>query len=198
MCATARRRPARSGAAVENRGHAGVCVEGPDLSGLWVRPCRCDRLAAVVRDDDAADADGLSFDDLLERDLVGLEGGSRLTRLLEAKAASLMRPMALHAQVRSFEAVCRAARASAWERHVIIVSVCISRIEWFTARSDQRDRPALCMRGSVGVTAWVRTQLTKLSTSGRCAWRSGYTRKCACTGRYSPASKTGRNFPLRM
>jgi DNA-binding transcriptional LysR family regulator len=42
---------------------------------------------------------------------VGLEGGSTLTRLLEAQAAVLLRPMALRVQVRSFEAVCRAVEA---------------------------------------------------------------------------------------
>ena len=48
---------------------------------------------------------------LLERDFVGLEGGSTLTRLLEAQAAALLRPMALRVQVRSFESVCRAVEA---------------------------------------------------------------------------------------
>lgn len=89
----------------------GVCVDGPDLGGLWVRPYRSDQLAAIVREDDPAGAGGLAFDDLLERDLVGLEGSSTLTRLLEAQAAALMRPMALRVQVRSFEAVCRAVEA---------------------------------------------------------------------------------------
>ena len=59
----------------------------------------------------SACANSLAFTDLLERDLVGLEGSSTLTRLLEAKAASLMRPIALRVQVRSFEAVCRAVEA---------------------------------------------------------------------------------------
>ena len=89
----------------------GVSVDGPDLSGLWVRPYRSDRLAAVMRDDDPSCGDRVSFTDLLDRDLVGLEGSSTLTRLMEAKAASLMRPIALRVQVRSFEAVCRAVEA---------------------------------------------------------------------------------------
>ena len=93
----------------------GVIVEGPNVTGLWTRPYRCDHLAAVLREDDPLGdpqgGDGLTFSDLLERDLVGLEGGSTLTRLLEANAARLMRPMALRVQVRSFEAVCRAVEA---------------------------------------------------------------------------------------
>ncbi len=89
----------------------GVTVQGPDVSGLWLRPYRTDLLAAVLRDDDPLSADSLSFSDLLDRDMVGLESGSTLTRLLEANAARLMRPMTLRVQVRSFEAVCRAVEA---------------------------------------------------------------------------------------
>ena len=89
----------------------GVVVEGCDVAGLWCRPYRRDRLAAVVRADDPIDGDGVVFADLLERDLVGLEGSSTLTRLLTAQAALHARPMALRVQVRSFEAVCRAVEA---------------------------------------------------------------------------------------
>ena len=89
-----------------------VIVEGPDVSGLHAAPYRHDRLAAVMCNDDALTAQTpLHFVDMLERDLVGLEGGSTLTRLLEAQAALLLRPMALRVQVRSFEAVCRAVEA---------------------------------------------------------------------------------------
>lgn len=89
----------------------GVIVEGGDASGLWCRPYRCDRLAAVLRADDPLKVEEVAFADLLDRDLVGLEGGSTLTRLLTARAADLMRPMPLRVQVRSFEAVCRAVEA---------------------------------------------------------------------------------------
>lgn len=86
----------------------GVVVEGCDASGLWCRPYRGDRLSAVVRADDPLNGSGVAFAELLERDLVGLEGSSTLTRLITAQAAAQMRPMALRVQVRSFEAVCRA------------------------------------------------------------------------------------------
>lgn len=89
----------------------GVIVEGPDIAGLWVCPYRHDQLAVVLREDDPQAGVNLAFTDLLERDLVGLEGASTLTRLLEAHATMLMRPMALRVQVRSFEAVCRAVEA---------------------------------------------------------------------------------------
>lgn len=89
----------------------GVVVEGCDAGGLWCRPYRHDRLAAVMRADEAPPGDTVAFADLLERDLVGLEGSSTLTRLLTAQAAQQLRPMALRVQVRSFEAVCRAVEA---------------------------------------------------------------------------------------
>jgi DNA-binding transcriptional LysR family regulator len=98
----------------------GVVVEGSDVAGLWCRPYRSDRLAAVMRADDpldgngGADSDGsdtIAFADLLDRDLVGLEGSSTLTRLITAQAANATRTMALRVQVRSFEAVCRAVEA---------------------------------------------------------------------------------------
>ena len=89
----------------------GVVVEGCDAGGLWTQPYRTDRLAAVLREDDPIAGPDVDFADLLDRDLVGLEGGSTLTRLLAAQAVQRLRPMALRVQVRSFEAVCRAVEA---------------------------------------------------------------------------------------
>jgi DNA-binding transcriptional LysR family regulator len=89
----------------------GIIVAGCDAGGLWCRPYRTDRLAAVLRADDPLQAQEVAFTELLDRDLVGLEGGSTLTRLVTAQAARLMKPMALRVQVRSFEAVCRAIEA---------------------------------------------------------------------------------------
>lgn len=89
----------------------GVVVEGVDTAGLVCRPYRRDQLAVVLRSDDPLARPPLAFADLLDRDLVGLEGGSTLTRLLTAQAATLQRPIALRVQVRSFEAVCRAVEA---------------------------------------------------------------------------------------
>jgi DNA-binding transcriptional LysR family regulator len=78
---------------------------------LWCQPYRSDHLAAVLTLDDPLNGDAVAFSDLIERDLVGLEGGSTLTRLLTAQAELQMRTMALRVQVRSFEAVCRAVQA---------------------------------------------------------------------------------------
>lgn len=89
----------------------GVIVEGGDVQGLYCRPYRTDHLAAVLRGDDPLDGEAIAFAHLLERDLVGLEGSSTLTRLLTAQATQQGLPMALRVQVRSFEAVCRAVEA---------------------------------------------------------------------------------------
>ncbi len=89
----------------------GVVVEGCDVQGLFSRPYRNDHLAAVMRNDEPLGGDAIAFADLLDRDLVGLEGSSTLTRLLTAQASTQVRAMALRVQVRSFEAVCRAVEA---------------------------------------------------------------------------------------
>jgi DNA-binding transcriptional LysR family regulator len=89
----------------------GVVVDGCDVQGLWVQPYRNDQLAAVLKADDVLNAKSVEFSELLERDLIGLEAGSTLTRLLTEQAAQYMHPMALRVQVRSFEAVCRAVQA---------------------------------------------------------------------------------------
>jgi DNA-binding transcriptional LysR family regulator len=89
----------------------GVVVEGAALEGLSCQPYRSDRLAAVVPHDDSLKVEAIAFEALLERDLVGLEAGSTLTRLLSSQAAQHLRPLALRVQVRSFEAVCRAVQA---------------------------------------------------------------------------------------
>ncbi|MFW2357249.1 LysR family transcriptional regulator [Hydrogenophaga sp.] len=88
----------------------GVVVEGVDTAGLVTLPYRQDQLA-VVAPPSIPLPEPVFFSDLLEHDMVGLEGGSTLTRLLEARATELMKPMALRVQVRSFEAVCRAVEA---------------------------------------------------------------------------------------
>ena len=89
----------------------GVVVDGCDVQGLWVKPYRNDQLAAVLKANDVLNVKSVEFSELLERDLIGLEAGSTLTRLLTEKAAQFMHPMALRVQVRSFEAVCRAVQA---------------------------------------------------------------------------------------
>ncbi|NCX23968.1 MAG: LysR family transcriptional regulator, partial [Betaproteobacteria bacterium] len=88
-----------------------IVVEGCAVDGLWTRPYRRDLLAAVLSECDPLQGAAIAFEELLDRDLVGLEGGSTLTRLLTSQASAMMRPMPLRVQVRSFEAVCRAVEA---------------------------------------------------------------------------------------
>jgi len=89
----------------------GVVVEGADTAGLWCQAYRTDQLAAVLVHSDVLEGPQIKFSDLFERDLVGLEAGSTLTRLLTEQAELQMHTMALRVQVRSFEAVCRAVQA---------------------------------------------------------------------------------------
>ncbi len=53
----------------------------------------------------------MAFADVLERELVGLDRRSAISRFLVEKAARLGRPMRLRAQLRGFEAVCRLVEA---------------------------------------------------------------------------------------
>jgi DNA-binding transcriptional LysR family regulator len=89
----------------------GVVIRTHPLENLHCLPYRSDRLAAVVRDDDALRADKVSFSELIDRDFVALEGGSSLTRLLTASGEQSFNPVTIRVQVRSFEAVCRAVQS---------------------------------------------------------------------------------------
>ncbi|HXF45743.1 MAG TPA: LysR family transcriptional regulator [Burkholderiaceae bacterium] len=90
----------------------GIVIEGQRMDGLEVLPYRCDRLAVVLpAAHPLADAQPLRFADVLEYDIVALEGGSSMMRLLAAQAAVTDRTLNLRVQVRSFEAVCRMVQA---------------------------------------------------------------------------------------
>jgi DNA-binding transcriptional LysR family regulator len=86
----------------------GIIVEGQRADGLEIHPYRSDRIAVVMRGDNPlATSEAFSYDDVLEHDVVALEGGSSMMRLLSAQAAVAEKPLRLRIQVRSFEAVCR-------------------------------------------------------------------------------------------
>ena len=89
----------------------GVIVEGADMVAWSAAPTATTNWPRWCVTTMRSPASSVAFADLLERDLVGLEGSSTLTRLLTAHAAQLLRPMALRVQVKSFEAVCRAVEA---------------------------------------------------------------------------------------
>ncbi len=86
----------------------GVVVEGLNMAGLEVRPYRTDRVAVVMQaSHPLASASDLKFADVLGDDLVTLESGTSMMRLLTAQAVIQGRTLQLRVQVRSFEAVCR-------------------------------------------------------------------------------------------
>ena len=86
----------------------GVVVEGLNMAGLEVRPYRTDRVAVVMQaSHPLAGVPDLKFADVLGDDLVTLESGTSMMRLLTAQAVIQGRTLQLRVQVRSFEAVCR-------------------------------------------------------------------------------------------
>jgi DNA-binding transcriptional LysR family regulator len=86
----------------------GIIVEGGRSEGLELVPYRTDRLAAVMPADHAlAHAAHLEFLEIVDYDIVALEGGSSMMRLLTEQAIVAEKTLQLRVQVRSFEAVCR-------------------------------------------------------------------------------------------
>ena len=91
---------------------AGIILEGLPSEGLQTFPYRSDRLAIVTPPGHAlATLADLRFADVLDHDVVALEGGSSMMRLLAEQAAVAEKVLRLRIQVRSFEAVCRMVQA---------------------------------------------------------------------------------------
>jgi hypothetical protein len=95
-------------------GDIGIVVEGVSADGLDTYPYRTDRLAVVLRSDHrlasgpARDAAPMvAFEEVLDDDLIALESGSSMMRLLAQQAVIAEKTLQLRVQVRSFEAVCR-------------------------------------------------------------------------------------------
>lgn len=86
----------------------GIIVEGIQTEGLETRNYRTDRIAVVLRPDHPlASGAEIKFADVLDDDLVALESGASMMRLLTEQAVIEERTLQLRVQVRSFEAVCR-------------------------------------------------------------------------------------------
>ena len=86
----------------------GIIVEGLVPEGLDLFPYRTDRLSAVVPPGHPlATVPLMRYVDVLEHDIVALESGSSMMRLLAEQAVSAGMTLQLRVQVRSFEAVCR-------------------------------------------------------------------------------------------
>ena len=86
----------------------GIIVEGIEMPGLALYPYRTDKLATVMpMGHPLTELAVMMFDDVLAHDVVGLEGGSSMMRLLTQQAVVSQRTLQLRIEVRSFEAVCR-------------------------------------------------------------------------------------------
>ncbi|MBC7709617.1 MAG: LysR family transcriptional regulator [Rhizobacter sp.] len=86
----------------------GIVVEGISTEGLDTFVYCTDRVAVVMKPDHIlATVPEMNFTDVLEAELIALEGGSSMMRLLAENAMIAGRTMQLRVQVRSFEAVCR-------------------------------------------------------------------------------------------
>jgi DNA-binding transcriptional LysR family regulator len=86
----------------------GIIVEGQRIDGLDVFDYRSDHLAVVMPAlHPLAAAESLRFVDVLDHDIVALESGSAMMRLLAEQAVVAEKTLQLRIQVRSFEAVCR-------------------------------------------------------------------------------------------
>jgi molybdate transport repressor ModE-like protein len=104
------------GLIAEGVGDLGIVAGTVDAGGLTTYPFRTDRFVAVVAKNHAlAGRDKISFAEVLDYDIVGLDRASAIQRFLASKAASLGRPLRLRVQLRSFDAVCRLA-----ERNVAV------------------------------------------------------------------------------
>ena len=90
----------------------GIVVEGISTEGLDTFVYCTDRVAVVMKPDHIlATVSEMNFTDVLEAELIALEGGSSMMRLLAENAMIAGRTMQLRVQVRSFEAVCRMVEA---------------------------------------------------------------------------------------
>jgi len=93
-------------------GDVGIIVEGIRTEGLETFPYSTDRIAVVMpADHPLARVPEMKFADVLDNDLIALESGSSMMRLLAEQAVIAERTLQLRVEVRSFEAVCRMVQA---------------------------------------------------------------------------------------
>ena len=86
----------------------GIVVEGINTEGLDTFPYCTDRVAVVMKPEHSlATASQMKFIDVLDDELITLEAGSSMMRLLAEQAVIAERTMKLRVKVRSYEAVCR-------------------------------------------------------------------------------------------
>lgn len=100
------------GLIAEGVGDVGIVAGTVDVGALQTYPFRSDRFVVVAAPGHPlARRTRVSFAEVLEYDVVGLERSSSLQRFLVGKAARAGRPLRGRVQLRSFDAVCRLVEA---------------------------------------------------------------------------------------
>jgi len=96
------------GLVAEGAADIGIVAGTVDVGALDSYPFRSDRFVVVTPLDHALAAQpSVSFAQVIDYDIVGLDRASSLQRFLSAKAAREGQPLRLRVQLRSFDAVCR-------------------------------------------------------------------------------------------
>ncbi|MES2897838.1 MAG: LysR substrate-binding domain-containing protein [Pseudomonadota bacterium] len=96
------------GLIAEGVGDVGIVAGTVDVGRLETFPFRTDRFVVVTgASHPLAGRASVTFADVLDCDIVGLDRASSLQRFLAGKAAREGRPLRLRVQLRSFDAVCR-------------------------------------------------------------------------------------------
>lgn len=96
------------GLVAEGAADIGIVAGTVDVGALDSYPFRSDRFVVVTPTEHVLAAQpSVSFAQVIDYDIVGLDRASSLQRFLSAKAAREGRPLRLRVQLRSFDAVCR-------------------------------------------------------------------------------------------
>jgi DNA-binding transcriptional LysR family regulator len=96
------------GLIAEGSADIGIVAGTVDYSNLHTFPFRSDRFVLVVgRNHALAARSRISFAEVLDYDMVGLDRASAIQRFLADKANRIGRPLRLRVQLRSFDAICR-------------------------------------------------------------------------------------------
>src|SRR5690606_14261151 len=93
----------------EGTADIGICNMGQaNTNGLQTKPYRTDRLVLVAPEGHAlAQRESVSFEEVLEWDIVGLHGGSSISLAMRGAAARSGHPLHQRIQVTSLDAMCR-------------------------------------------------------------------------------------------
>jgi len=100
------------GLVAEGVAELGIVAATADVGGLETYPFRSDRFVLVVPSGHVlAGHERIAFAEVLDFDLVGLDGASALQRFLAGRAARIGKRPRLRVRLRSFDGVCRMVEA---------------------------------------------------------------------------------------